>query len=249
LKTPFVYLIIFVISQNLAIAWDKSDFKKEVTSPWSHHVNNVFWTGTALTVLAVALEDGIDPIEDEVAEDKPLGSFSRFGDLAGKLYPNAGYVVGQLIAGVSGNKHGYRRALEMAKGTGYASAVTWSLKNIVREPRPRTPSQKDSFPSAHSTHAFAFGGYVLSQHGLGWGIPALAISSFSAASRINDNRHRLHDVIAGATIGLSYGLGLGWLNRKHEISEEEKEDEQTATFFIAPIYESDIKGVVMLSEF
>lgn len=245
----FVLILLVILSVPKARAWDSTDFKKEITSPWSHHVNNVFWTGTALTLFTLAIKDGYDDLENKVAEDRPLGSFSKFGDLAGKLYPNAGYVVGQLVAAGFGNKYGAKRALEMTKATAYASTITLTLKNIVREPRPGSSGEYDSFPSAHSTHAFVFGGYVLSQHGWGWGIPALAVSCFSAASRINDNRHRLHDVIGGATIGISYGLGLGWLNRKHEEEEEEKEKENKVSYFLAPIYESDIKGIVLVGEF
>lgn len=242
-----VFFISIIFSINPCSSWDRTDLKKEITSPWSHHVNNVFWTGTALTLLTLAIKDGYDDLENKVAEDRPLGSFSKFGDLAGKLYPNAGYVIGQLIAAGFGNKHGLKRAIEMTKATAYASTITLTLKNIVREPRPGNSDQRDSFPSAHSTHAFVFGGYVLSQHGPAWGIPALAVSAFSAASRINDNRHRLHDVIGGATIGLSYGLGLGWLNRKHE--EDEEENKKEMSFFLAPIYETNVKGIVLIGEF
>jgi PAP2 superfamily len=239
--------LITLILFNLGLAhaeYTTQDFKEEITSPWSHHVNNVFWTGTALTLLAVAIKPASDPLEDDVSNNRPLGKWSKFGNITGLMYPNAIYALGQTVAGLSGNKHGHKRAIGMTKATLYSSGITLALKKIVREPRPNSTTERDSFPSAHSTHAFSFGGYVFAQHGWQWGVPALFISSFSAASRINDNRHRLHDVIAGATIGLSYGLGLGWLNRKHE-----EEEDSSASVFFAPLYDGDIKGVAVVGEF
>ena len=37
-----------------------------------------------------------------------------------------------------------------------------------------------------------------------------------AESRMNDNRHYLHDVLAGMTIGMAYGVGLSSLYKTHD---------------------------------
>ena len=42
----------------------------------------------------------------------------------------------------------------------------------------------------------------------------LALAGTVALSRMNDNKHYLHDVVAGATIGTAYGLGIYFRRKK-----------------------------------
>jgi len=196
-------------------------------------------------VTTLIFEDQIiDPAQREIVDDQPLGSASKFGDLAGQYIPNVLYMFGQYLDGVYGDPQGYDRARGMLKASLYASSVTTILKYTIREPRPINGEEdRESFPSGHSAAAFAFSGYVLGEHGWTWGAPALLISSFSAFSRINDNRHFLHDVLAGATIGLSYGLGISYLQK----SQRESENKTSMTF--VPIYDHDTKGIALVAEF
>jgi membrane-associated phospholipid phosphatase len=81
------------------------------------------------------------------------------------------------------------------------------LKYSVRQERPDS-TQRNSFPSGHTTTAFAFAAVVGEEHGWRWGVPAYALATLVGWSRMNDNKHYLHDVLAGATIGTSVGLGV-----------------------------------------
>jgi membrane-associated phospholipid phosphatase len=62
-----------------------------------------------------------------------------------------------------------------------------------------------SFPSGHTASAFATAA-VLQRH-LGWkaGIPAYAVASYVAASRIQGQRHYFSDVAFGAAVGMVAG--------------------------------------------
>ncbi len=42
----------------------------------------------------------------------------------------------------------------------------------------------------------------------------MALAAFVGYSRINDNQHRLHDVIAGATIGLTCAYGIHYAHQE-----------------------------------
>jgi membrane-associated phospholipid phosphatase len=95
----------------------------------------------------------------------------------------------------------------MFKATAYAAFVTTVIKYAAREPRPNNIQEKNSFPSGHTTTAFAFASVVAVQHEWYWGMLALGGAGLTAYSRMNDGRHFLHDVLAGMTIGTSYGLG------------------------------------------
>lgn len=227
----FKALVLFLLSFNIAHAWDTVDLKDEALSPFTTSARNALYVGTGLTLTVLIFEDSIvDYTQQDVSNDKPLGSLSKFGDLAGQMVPNALYALGQALAGASGDSYGYTRAMGMLKASAYATAVTTTLKYTIREPRPGANTERNSFPSGHSTTAFAFGGYVYEEHGWKWGVPALAMASFVGASRINDNRHYLHDVLAGATIGLAYGIGISKID-KMKRTQEEKE----LTITIVPI--------------
>lgn len=243
LKTLALSLVLF--SSSL-YAWDMTDLKDESLSPFTTSARNALMVGTGVTLGVLIFEDSIvDYTQKDVANDKPLGSLSKFGDLSGQLLPNAIYSLGQMLSGVNGDPEGYRRSLGMLKASAYASAVTTVLKYSIREPRPiNGHDERNSFPSGHTTTAFAFGGYVLGEHGWAWGAPALALSTFVGISRINDNRHFLHDVLAGATIGLSYGIGIA------KVDKSKKENgEKESGLTIVPIFDWNTKGLALVSEF
>lgn len=176
------------------------------TSP----AKRVFYSGAAATLLLLSVQrEVIRPATRAVARDKPLGKFSRFGDAMGRVVPNIIYTsvffIDYLLRkdALSGE-----RALLMTKATLYSSIVITALKYTVREPRPNGGGSIVSFPSGHTTTAFAFASVVGMEHDLPYGIAAYALASFVGFSRMNDNMHWVHDVVAGATIGASYGIGL-----------------------------------------
>ena len=165
-------------------------------------------TVSTLTLLATH-KDFEDRILDDASTNKPLGPYSVVGDLAGQMIPNA------LYAGYHGVSYLFTkdplaamRMEMMIRSTLAATTVSTILKETVREPRPKSDSELNSFPSGHATSIFAFATTVAALHGVYWGASAYALATFVAYSRMNDNRHRLHDVVAGATIGTMYGLAV-----------------------------------------
>lgn len=240
-----VLLVILLSFSNAAFSWDSTDFKDEALSPFTTSARNVFYVGTGLTLAVLIFEDSIiDYTQKDLSNDKPLGSLSKFGDLAGQLVPNIIYVLGQSLAGVSGDELGYSRATGMIKATAYSAGVTTALKYSIREPRPGASTDRNSFPSGHTTSAFAFAGYVYEEHGVKWGVPALGIASFVGISRINDNRHYLHDVLAGMTIGMMYGVGISKVDKlKRDAGEKD------AGVSIVPLFDSTVRGLALYKEF
>ena len=103
----------------------------------------------------------------------------------------------------------------MFRATLYSGMLTNIIKYTIPETRPNNIGH-ESFPSGHTTTAFAFASIVAMNHKWYWGVPAFAFASFVGYSRINDNKHYLHDVTVGATIGLSYGLGIYYLDEAKE---------------------------------
>lgn len=181
----------------------------DFTSPITTEARNPFFKGCLLTGALLIFEDQIiDPAQADTVEDKPLRSSAKYGDWAGQGIPNLLYASGALLVGYANDSTlAYRRAKHMALATGYSGLTAQMLKNIVREPRPNDHNDRASFPSGHTTTAFAFASVIGMDHGWQWGVPAYAMALFVGFSRMNDNKHYIHDVTSGATIGLGYGLG------------------------------------------
>jgi membrane-associated phospholipid phosphatase len=79
-------------------------------------------------------------------------------------------------------------------------SVTFGLKNTVHELRPDR-SDRLSFPSGHSSTTFTAAGFLMKRYGWQIGVPALALATFTAYSRVEANKHFIHDVAAGAALG------------------------------------------------
>lgn len=210
-RPVFLILIIFALSAPLSSrAGFWSALGNDLTSPVTTDAWTPFATGMIFTTALVILEDPVvDPTQSETVEDKPLGKSAKIGDLLGQGIPNALYVFGALGVGYFGESAiAYRRAQHMTLATIYSGVSAQFLKNIVREPRPNDWHDRVSFPSGHTTTAFAFASAVLMDHGWMWGVPAIAMATFVGYSRMNDNKHYIHDVVGGATLGIGYGLGI-----------------------------------------
>lgn len=103
--------------------------------------------------------------------------------------------------------------------------ISWARQQDARQlvfvPEEYVNSADTSFPSGHTASAFAVFfliSHITAQHKYAWfGLPAAALAIAVGISRIFLVQHFLADVIAGAIIGLSFGLliwiiGSRWLS-------------------------------------
>ena len=86
--------------------------------------------------------------------------------------------------------------------------VTWAytavLKRAVGRERPNGENDR-SFPSGHSSNAFALATVAERHYGWKVGVPAYALASAIAVSRVQRDKHYLSDVVAGAALGYIVG--------------------------------------------
>ena len=97
-----------------------------------------------------------------------------------------------------------------------AQTLTSAVKLSVRRARP--DGTQYSFPSGHTSVSFATA-TVLQRH-LGWkaGVPAYALATYVAASRVQDKRHFLSDVAFGAAIGIVAGRTVTLGRGEHRVT-------------------------------
>ncbi|MBL7664278.1 MAG: phosphatase PAP2 family protein [Bacteriovoracaceae bacterium] len=218
----------------------EASVKEELLSPVQTEASTPFYIGAGITLTLSIFEDAIvDPAQQETVENKPLGSFSGFGDAMGQLVPNVLYMTGMYWHSRYANDLDSKsNARLMFKATLYATMLTTLLKYTIREPRPNGEA-RNSFPSGHTTTAFAFASVVAARHNIYWGVGAYSIATIVAYSRMNDNAHYVHDVVAGATIGIGYGLGLHYLEKKQD----------KLSYNIIPIFTKQKSGIYLVKNF
>jgi len=117
----------------------------------------------------------------------------------------ATYVVGR----TTHNPGVARLGADLVRAQMVNAVITQGVKLSVGRRRP--DQGRYSFPSGHTSAAFATAA-VLHRH-YGWvaAAPAYALATFVAGSRVQENRHFLSDVVFGAGVGIVSGrtVGLG----------------------------------------
>ncbi len=199
--------------------WER--FTKNLFSPVTTPAKYAFWPGMTISVILAKAEDSYsDPVQTEMWEKNALRDSTYIGNLWGSMVPNLAYYLAMKSLYWIGNDYNaHVRANHMAEATLYTLGVINVLKVTIREPRPNRLDNL-SFPSGHAGMSFVFATIVAEEHGRGWGIPAYMMAILVSATRLNDNWHYTHDVIAGATLGIAYGYGI-YYNRKHVFKEND----------------------------
>ncbi|WP_096595430.1 phosphatase PAP2 family protein [Calothrix sp. NIES-2098] len=151
--------------------------------------------------------------------DKDVSEFVSGGGTA--LYLGAGVALPLLLDG----KQGGQRSLRALDSLGTSTLLCIALKEVTDVKRPDSDA-RDSFPSCHATAAFAIA-TVQSHYHPGSAILWYSGASLIAYSRVNLNRHRVTEVLAGAA--------LGYLTAKLELS-------QKHGLILFPIISSDDSG-------
>lgn len=94
---------------------------------------------------------------------------------------------------------------QAAYSMGTAEGISLGLKSVIKERRP-DGSDNNSFPSGHSTLAFASATTLYRRYGWEVGLPAYAVASLTAYARVDARKHHWYDAVAGA----AFGVGSGW---------------------------------------
>jgi membrane-associated phospholipid phosphatase len=97
-----------------------------------------------------------------------------------------------------------------------AASWTYAIKYAVNRDRPNGDPR--SFPSGHASATFATA-MVLQQH-YGWkvGVPFFLGATYTAISRISEDKHWASDVVFGAAVGMASARTVTLHLRKHKIA-------------------------------
>ncbi|PYQ47190.1 MAG: hypothetical protein DMF59_19560 [Acidobacteria bacterium] len=197
------------------------DFKAVVLAP--AHWNRTQWGGAALTIGTIAIlmrEDEHIAHSIQARRNSSTDSVAMIG------------------LGLVTKNHELRDTGRDAFESEIIAAgvITPLLKRAFGRARPNQDetnshdfdpfSAQESFPSGHSTNAFALASAVAG-HSRGWVVPTIAytVATSVAFARMNDNVHWASDVLAGAAIGTATG---------HMIVQRHRPSAQHAEWSIIP---------------
>jgi hypothetical protein len=124
----------------------------------------------------------------------------------------SGFVLGgaslgiMLTGSLADNEPMQNIGTDLLRSFAYSAMVTGTLKYTINRKRPSGDGH--SFPSGHTTSAFST--VPAAWHHTGWkgGIPVTLLAGLTAMGRMEENRHYLSDVIAGAAIGYIVGSAV-----------------------------------------
>jgi len=140
------------------------------------------------------------------------------GDVWGR-WSTPGEYIGHpfVLGGISATMFAFSRKSEdrrfrslsyaLVQGMFMSAAIVEPTKLAVRRWRPDN-NNRASFPSGHSTESFMFATVFAEHYGWKVAVPAYAIASYVAMTRLEERKHHITDVVAGAAIGYLVGHTL-----------------------------------------
>ena len=191
-----------------------SDVKCYVSAPLRWDGRDWVYFGGAVAAVGIAHHYDTDVRDHFTQGTSGLDGNSSSTDKEDAI-PAAGIFTATLVyAAVTRDRDGFSESWAMLEAAGLSSATSYLLKFAAGRERPDTTTDPnawraggDSFPSLHTTAAFAIG-TVFAESGndryrwvrrfLGYGMAA-----YTGYARLDHNAHWLSDTVAGAGIGIS----------------------------------------------
>ena len=144
-----------------------------------------------LMLFNIVLSIGFDPL---YLNDKNRTPIERAGDLFQIAIPLSGVGYTYYSNDIIGRKQFWKTYLS-------SLSLTYILKYTIKKERPNGHCC-ESFPSGHTSAAFAGAMFINNRYGSKFGIPAIFLASFVGYSRVYAEKHYWEDVLAGALISV-----------------------------------------------
>jgi membrane-associated phospholipid phosphatase len=188
-----------------------------------NHIGNdfkyTFWSSWSLLALTAGTGAvlGIHQADNAIQQDfknQPLGAGfdNTMNTIANPLVLAGGTLAALGISELVGSKKAAAVTGTMFEALALTEVLTVSLQYATQRTRPDGSS--NSFPSGHTSGAFALATVAEVYYGPWIGIPSYALASLVGVARLDSNQHWASDVLAGAIIGTMMGLGTATFHKK-----------------------------------
>jgi len=209
------------------------------------------WLTVALATMGVAATASLDePVRDDIADNKgtvadEVASF--FDPLA--IEYSFGVLGGFYLSGLAfDNPESRAVALDgLAAGLIATGIITPAIKFAIGRSRPQTEdgtqtfqpfSGNASFPSGHTTQAFAVASVIAEHYDPLWiDVTAYGVASMVGFARLEADMHFVSDVVAGALIGTVVGKAVVRFN------EQQRDDHARTSASVMPLVGAGALGL------
>lgn len=232
--SPFILVFVFLLlpskPSEARSTFDKDatryavDFKHIFSSP--AHFSNSQWLTTAAILGTTASAFLIDePIRDFAQENHSrfLDGIMPYGDYYGRFLTTTGLSTLVYISGIAFDDEETRlTGRAMIEALSFSLMISGSMKVIFGRSRPymnqgnmqfnwfETSQDMRSFPSGHSTSAFAISSVLSERIRRPWATVGLyGLATLTLLNRMYDDMHWLSDTLMGAAIGTTIGIAVG----------------------------------------
>ncbi len=163
-----------------------------------------FAIGAGATTLAIPFDDNVQRYFGEgERKAKWLGDFAQQLGNPFVLTPIAAVLYG--AGRLAPNHQRFRDAsYDIGQVFLVGAVYTTTIKFATQRPRPNR-ADKLSFPSGHTSNAFAWATVANHYYGPKVGIPSFAFATLIGVGRMENRVHHLTDVLGGATLGYLVG--------------------------------------------
>jgi membrane-associated phospholipid phosphatase len=202
----------------------------------------VFHADNVVPLLAGSTAAATASLFDQDVRDSLQADTLNWGDTletgAGPVWSTV-FVAGMFTAGRL-THHSRFRAMtyDMLDAAVVNFGYTELVKLAVGRERPNGQDNK-SFPSGHTSNSFALAAVAERHYGWKVGVPAYLVAGLVGASRLEQDKHYLSDVVAGATLGYIVGRTVVRLNSRPL----EGGSARSAELNLAPIVSRHTRGL------
>jgi len=164
--------------------------------------SNATWLGLGIAA-ALFAHPGDARVTSSLGANHYQGTFKAGAQIGGVPAQLGGALATYAVGRLTHSPRAASLGADLFQAQILAQAMTQGIKMAAQRTRPDGTTL--SFPSGHTSSAFA-SATVLQRH-FGWkaGVPAYALATYVATSRMEDNRHYLSDVAFGAVLGIVAG--------------------------------------------
>jgi len=199
---------------------EKSDRRtlKRLPANFGRGIVGVFQRDTLLPLVVGGVATGGASVLDQDMRDwinpTPGEGWGQALETAGGPIWSSVFVVSLFTAGrISKNTRFRAASYDMLEAAAMNVVYFQSLKLVARRTRPNGENNQ-SFPSGHTSNAFALATVAERHYGWKVGLPAYLLAGAIGASRMKQDAHYFSDVVAGATLGYIVGRTVVRVNSR-----------------------------------
>jgi membrane-associated phospholipid phosphatase len=150
--------------------------------------------------------------------------------------------------GVKGKNNLRDRTMLYALSNIISTGISYTVKHTAKVERP-DGSSKNSFPSGHTTTAFAAAEFLRQEYkdvSPWYGVAGYAIAATTGALRVYNNRHWVSDAVAGAGLGILSTKLAYWI---YPSIQKKLFSNKSSHTLIMPYYQNNGGGIAMIYNF